>query len=104
MQPWVHPFGTVQGATTEVLPTIAMLQDIGGRVGYGARWDEVQSTIHKALGSNGLVTNGSFCYLDMWALGFQMIGGRVGASHTHVNMTDFGKPVNIFGFRSGMTT
>ena len=34
----------------------------------------------------------------------QMIGGRVGPSHTHVHMTDFGKPVNIFGFRSGMTT
>ena len=26
-----------------------------------------------------------------------MIGGRVGPSHAHVHMVDFGKPVNIFG-------
>src|ERR1700684_3949918 len=31
-------------------PTIAVLQDIDGRVGCGAYWGEVQSTIHKALG------------------------------------------------------
>ena len=60
------------------LPTIAVLQDIDGRVGYGAYWGEVQSTIHKALGSIGCVTNGSFRDLDMWAPGYQMIGGRIG--------------------------
>ena len=31
-------------------PTIAVIQDIDGRVGYGAYWGEVQSTIHKSLG------------------------------------------------------
>ena len=50
-------------------PTIAVIQDIDGRVGYGAYWGEVQSTIHKALGSIGCVTNGSFRDLDMWAAG-----------------------------------
>jgi hypothetical protein len=83
------------------LPTIAVLQDIDGREGYGAYWGEVQSTIHKALGSIGCVTNGSFRDLDMWAPGFQMIGGRVGPSHAHVHMVDFGKPVNIFGMQVG---
>ena len=81
-------------------PTIAVLQDIDGRVGYGAYWGEVQSTIHKALGSIGCVTNGSFRDLDMWAPGYQMIGGRVGPSHAHVHMVDFGKPVNIFGMQA----
>jgi hypothetical protein len=81
-------------------PTIAVLQDIDGRVGYGAYWGEVQSTIHKALGSIGCVTNGSFRDMDMWAPGFQMIGGRVGPSHAHVHMVDFGKPVNIFGMQA----
>ena len=82
-------------------PTIAVIQDIDGRTGYGAYWGEVQSTIHKALGSIGCVTNGSFRDLDMWAPGYQMIGGRIGPSHAHVHMVDFGKPVNIFGMQVG---
>ena len=82
-------------------PTIAVLQDVDGRVGYGAYWGEVQSTIHKALGSIGCVTNGSFRDLDMWAPGYQMIGGRVGPSHAWVHMVDYGKPVNIFGMQVG---
>ena len=83
------------------LPTIAVLQDIDGRQGYGAYWGEVQSTIHKSLGAIGCVTNGSFRDLDMWAPGFQMIGGRVGPSHAHVHMVAFGTPVNIFGMQVG---
>lgn len=82
------------------LPTIAVLQDIDHPYGFGAYWGEVQSTIHKALGVLGCVTNGSFRDLDMWAPGFQMIGGRVGPSHAHVHMVDFGKPVNIFGMQA----
>ena len=91
------PFLPVAPLPRVDFPTIAVLQDIDGRVGYGAYWGEVQSTIHKALGSIGCVTNGSFRDLDMWAPGFQMIGGRGGPSHAHVHMVDFGKPVNIFG-------
>ena len=88
-------------AKTTEIPTIAVLQDIDGRVGYGAYWGEVQSTIHKSLGCAGCVTNGSFRDLDAWAPGFQMIGGRVGPSHAWVHMVDYGKPVNIFGMQVG---
>ena len=90
------------GTTTSPTPTcrtIAVIQDIDDRPGYGAFWGEVQSTIHKALGALGCVTNGSFRDLDMWAPGFQMIGGRVGPSHAHVHMVDFGQPVNVFGMQ-----
>jgi regulator of RNase E activity RraA len=79
------------------LPTIVVLQDIDDRPGYGAFWGEVQSNIHKALGALGCVTNGSFRDMAAWAEGFQMVGGRVGPSHAHVHMVDFGKPVNVFG-------
>jgi hypothetical protein len=72
-------------------PTIAVIQDIDGRTGYGAYWGEVQSNIHKALGSIGCVTNGSFRDLDMWAEGYQMVGGRIGPS----------RAVNIFGMQVG---
>lgn len=79
------------------LPTIVVLQDLDDRPGYGAWWGEVHSTVHKALGAEGCVTNGSFRDLDMLAPGFQIVGGRVGPSHAHVHMVDFGTPVDIFG-------
>ena len=79
------------------LPTVIVLQDLDDRPGYGAWWGEVHSAVHKALGALGCVTNGSFRDLDMLAPGFQIVGGRVGPSHAHVHMVDFGKPVDIFG-------
>jgi len=78
-------------------PTLVVLQDVDDRPGYGAWWGEVHSTIHKVLGALGCVTNGSFRDCDMLAPEFQIIGGRIGPSHAHVHMVDFGKPVNIFG-------
>ena len=79
------------------LPTVIVLQDLDDRPGYGAWWGEVHTAVHKALGALGCVTNGSFRDLDMLAPGFQIVGGRVGPSHSHVHMVDFGKPVDIFG-------
>jgi len=79
------------------LPTIALIQDIDDRPGYGAFWGEVQSTVHFALGVAGCVTNGSFRDLDMLAPGFQIIGGRVGPSHAHVHMVQMRCQVNVFG-------
>jgi regulator of RNase E activity RraA len=82
------------------LPTIAVIQDVDDRPGYGAFWGEVNTAIHKALGVLGCVTNGSFRDLDMLAPGFQIIGGRVGPSHAFVHLVDFGKAVNVFGMQA----
>jgi hypothetical protein len=79
------------------LPTIAAIQDIDDRPGYGAFWGEVQSTVHLALGVKGCVTNGSFRDVDMLAPGFQIIGGRIGPSHAHVHMVQMRCEVNVFG-------
>ncbi len=79
------------------LPTIAVIQDIDDRPGFGAFWGEVQSTVHLALGVPGCVTNGSFRDVDMLAPGFQIIGGRMGPSHAHVHMVQMDCDVNIFG-------
>jgi regulator of RNase E activity RraA len=81
------------------LPTVVVLQDLDDRPGYGAFWGEVHSRVHKALGALGCVTNGSFRDCDMLAPGFQIIGGRIGPSHAHVHLVDFGKAVNIFGMQ-----
>jgi regulator of RNase E activity RraA len=79
------------------LPTIAVVQDIDDRPGYGAFWGEVQSTVHLALGVAGCVTNGSFRDVDLLAQGFQIIGGRIGPSHAHAHMVQMRCEVNIFG-------
>ncbi|MCG8357178.1 MAG: RraA family protein [Kiloniellales bacterium] len=78
-------------------PTITVIQDLDARRGFGAFWGEVNSTIHKALGCLGAVTNGSFRDLDELAPGFQILGGEVGPSHAHVHVVDFGGQVNVFG-------
>lgn len=78
-------------------PTIAVIQDIDDRPGYGAFWGEVQTTVHKALGVLGCVTNGSFRDLDMLAPGFQIVGGRIGPSHAHIHMVQMNCDANIFG-------
>ena len=79
------------------LPTIAVIQDVDDRPGYGAFWGEVQSTVHLALGTLGCVTNGSFRDVDMLAPGFQIVGGRIGPSHAHVHLVAMGCQVNVFG-------
>lgn len=79
------------------LPTIAVIQDIDDRPGYGAFWGEVQSTVHLALGAVGCVTNGSFRDVDMLAPGFQIVGGRIGPSHAHVHLVEMGCQANVFG-------
>lgn len=78
-------------------PTIAVIQDIDDRPGFGAFWGEVQTTVHKALGVLGCVTNGSFRDLDMLAPGFLIIGGRIGPSHAHIHMVQMNCDANIFG-------
>lgn len=83
------------------IPTIAVLQDLDDRPGYGAFWGEVQSTVHQGLGVLGCVTNGSFRDVDMLAPEFQILGGRVGPSHAHVHMVQMRCDVNVFGMRAG---
>ena len=79
-------------------PTIAIIQDMDGpRRGYGAFWGEVQSTIHSSLNCLGAVTDGSVRDIDAVAPGFQLIADRIGPSHAHVHLEDFGNAVNIAG-------
>ena len=80
-------------------PTIAVIQDIDGRIGYGAYWGEVQSNIHKALGCLGVVTNGSIRDIPMIAPGFQMLAGSLSPSHAYTHVEDFGIPVTVHGMK-----
>ncbi|MBI3706921.1 MAG: RraA family protein [Proteobacteria bacterium] len=85
-------------------PAINVIQDLdGAQSGYGAFWGEVQSNMHKALGSIGAVTDGSIRDLDLIAPGFQLIYGSVAPSHAFSHLEEFGCDVNVLGMtvRSG---
>lgn len=78
-------------------PTIVVLQDLDDTPGYGAFWGEVHSAVHKALGAQGCVTNGSYRDIDMLAPEFQILGGVVNPSHAYVHMVAYGQDVSVHG-------
>ncbi len=79
-------------------PTITVIQDLDGAdVGFGAFWGEVQSTVHKALGSLGVITDGCIRDIPAWAPGFQALAGSIAPSHAHVHLADFGREVRVAG-------
>ncbi len=85
-------------------PSICVIQDLDGAdVGFGAFWGEVQSTVHKALGLKGVVTDGCIRDIPQWAPGFQALAGSIAPSHAHVHLAGFGQQVRIHGMlvRSG---
>jgi regulator of RNase E activity RraA len=79
-------------------PRITVIQDIDGAdVGFGAFWGEVQSSVHKALGCLGVVTDGSIRDIGQWAPGFQALAGSIGPSHAYVHADSFGGEVRVAG-------
>jgi regulator of RNase E activity RraA len=79
-------------------PRISVIQDLDGSdVGYGAFWGEVQSSVHKALGCLGVVTDGSIRDIPQWAPGFQALAGSIGPSHAWVHAESFGGQVRVAG-------
>src|SRR5690349_12352000 len=81
-------------------PSVVLIEDLDGAdAGYGAFWGEVQSAIHRGLGSVGLVTNGSVRDIDQWAPGFQFLAGSIGPSHAYAHVVEFGGEVEVLGMR-----
>jgi 4-hydroxy-4-methyl-2-oxoglutarate aldolase len=86
------------------IPRIAVLQDIDETPGHGASVGEVHGAILKALGCEGVVTNGSVRDIPAAsAMRFPMFACGVSVSHSYIHMVDFGGPVEICGLaiRSG---
>ena len=77
-------------------PGICVIQDLDdGHAGFGAFWGEVHTHVHRGLGCAGVVTNGSSRDLGELAEGFQLLAGRIGPSHAHVHVVDFGGQVTV---------
>ena len=79
------------------VPKISVVQDVDERPGYGALFGEVNSTVHKALGCLGLVTDGSVRDIDQLAPDFQVLAGLVAPSHAFVHVAQWACEVNIKG-------
>ena len=78
-------------------PVVTVVQDVGQASG-GAYWGEVNSTLHKKLGSIGVLTNGTVRDLDEVRLvGFHMFASGVHVSHGYGHLEDFNRPVMVFG-------
>jgi len=85
-------------------PQISVIQDLdGANIGFGAFWGEVNSSVHKALGCLGVITDGSIRDIPQWAPGFQALAGSIGPSHAYVHLAGFGDDVCVAGMtvRSG---
>lgn len=79
-------------------PRIVVIQDLDGAdSGFGAFWGEVQSTVHKALGCAGVITDGCIRDIPQWAPGLNVLAASVMPSHAHVHLADFGKQVRVAG-------
>jgi len=80
-------------------PKITVVQDLSAVPG-GAYWGEVNASIHLALGSQGVVTNGSARDLDeVRATGFHLFSSGVSVSHGFAHLEDFRLPVTVFGMK-----
>ncbi len=81
-------------------PSVVVIQDLDGSPGYGCFWGEVNSSIHKGLGCEGLITDGCVRDLPDIAEGFQMLAASVLPSHAYVHVVDFARPVTVAGMRA----
>ncbi len=79
------------------LPAVVVIEDLDDPPGFGAFWGEVHTAVHLGLGVRGAVTNGSMRDLPDSAAGFQLLAGKVGPSHAHVHVVDFGDKVTVAG-------
>ncbi len=77
-------------------PSVTVIQDLDTGPARGAFWGEVNTNIHKGLGSLGVITNGSIRDLADSAAGFQALAGQVGPSHAWVHVTGFGEPIEEY--------
>ena len=78
-------------------PAIAVVEDIDYPHAIGAYWGEVNTTIHKAFGLGGALTNGVMRDLGDLPTGFPVVAGSIGPSHGFVHVRSVNQPINVFG-------
>jgi 4-hydroxy-4-methyl-2-oxoglutarate aldolase len=78
-------------------PRIAVMHDLDRPV-VGSFWGEVNANIHKALGCEGTITDGSVRDMDeVQELGFHFFSSCVTVSHAYVHLVEVNVPVKVGG-------
>lgn len=77
-------------------PVVMVVEDTDTHP-VGAYWGEVHSALHRALGAQGVVTNGTVRDLDDLDPRLMIVAGGVSPSHAHVHYTSFGEGATVFG-------
>lgn len=80
-------------------PSVAVVEDLDFPGCIGAFWGEINTTVHRAFGLAGALTNGVMRDLGDLPDGFPVIAGSVGPSHGFVHVRNVGEPVTVFGLR-----
>ena len=79
-------------------PKIAVVQDLDKPETIGWFWGEVNSSIHKALGCVGPITDGAIRDLDeMRTVGYKAIARRLCVGHAYSHPVRWNCPVEVFG-------
>jgi 4-hydroxy-4-methyl-2-oxoglutarate aldolase len=78
-------------------PKISVVQDLSP-VPLGAYFGEVNANIHLALGSNGVITNGTVRDVDeVRRTNFCVFASGMSVSHGYAHLEDFNRSVTVFG-------
>jgi 4-hydroxy-4-methyl-2-oxoglutarate aldolase len=79
-------------------PRVLVLQDMDHPAGRGAFLGDVHTSILKALGCVGYVTNGAVRELPrIRAMGFQLFAGSVVVSHAYAHIFEVGAKITVGG-------
>jgi 4-hydroxy-4-methyl-2-oxoglutarate aldolase len=91
-----HYWEYVHGAAG---PKLSVVQDLS-LPPAGAYWGELNAGIHLALGSQGVITNGSVRDLEeVRRAAFHFFASGIHVSHAYAHLEDFNVPVEVFGMR-----
>ena len=79
-------------------PKIVVVQDLDKPYTFGSFWGEVNSSIHKALGCIGTITDGAIRDFDeMYNIGFKAIAKRLCVGHAYSHPVRWNCKVDVFG-------
>jgi regulator of RNase E activity RraA len=80
-------------------PGIIVIEDTDHEQACGAYWGEINTSVHKGFGLEGVVTNGLVRDLGDLPTGFPVLAGSIGPSHGFVHVLDYDCPVEVFGMQ-----
>ncbi len=79
-------------------PKIVIVQDLDKPQTFGSFWGEVNSSVHKALGCIGAITDGAIRDLDETrTVGFKAIARRLCVGHAYSHPVRWNCEVEVFG-------